>query len=94
MWNNTSVKERWAYLRGGGGGADYRRRNRVYQSINVEFFKLLQCFTFQIILSFYAILHDFVLYSQYGDSSKSENLNGHQAFESMSLLGALISLLK
>ena len=30
----------------------------------------------------------------YGDSSSSKKLNGHQGLESMSLLGALISLLK
>ena len=30
--------------------------------------------------------------SQYGESSLSKKLNGHEAFESMSLLGALFSL--
>ena len=42
----------------------------------------------------YAILRVFVWYSHYGDSSSSKKLNGHQAFESMSLLGALSSFLK
>ena len=36
----------------------------------------------------------FVLYSHYGDSSSGEKLNGHQALESMSLLGELISPFK
>ena len=36
----------------------------------------------------------FVSYSHYGDSSSSKKLNGHQACESTSLLGALISLSK
>ena len=42
----------------------------------------------------YANLHVFVLYSHYGDSSSSKKLNGHQAFEFMSLLGAVFSLFK
>ena len=36
----------------------------------------------------------FVLCSHCGDSSSSKKLNGYQAFESISLLGTLISLLK
>ena len=36
----------------------------------------------------------FVLCSHYGDSTSSKKLNGHRAFESMSLLGAFILLLK
>ena len=36
----------------------------------------------------------FVLYSHYDDSISSKKLNVHQAFESMSLSGALIFLLK
>ena len=54
------------------------------KSINVEFFELPQCFTFRIILWFYAILRVFVLYSHYGDSSSSKKLNEHLAFESES----------
>ena len=40
----------------------------------------------------YVIFGVFVLYSHYGDSSSSKKFNEHQAFESMDLLGALISL--
>ena len=36
----------------------------------------------------------FVLYSHYGDSISSKKLNGQQAFECMSLLGALDFVLK
>ena len=46
----------------------------IYQSINVKFFELPQCFTFRIILWFYAILHVFVLYSHYGDSISNKRL--------------------
>ena len=35
-----------------------------------------------------------VLYSHYGDSISSKKLNGQQAFECMSLLGALDFVLK
>ena len=66
----------------------------AHQSINVKFFELLQCFTFRIILSSRAILRVFVSYSHSGDSISSKKLNGHQAFESMDLLGALISPFK
>ena len=70
----------------------------IYQSINVKFFELSSVFYFPIILrfywGFYVILRVFVLYSHYGDSISSRKLNGQQAFESMSLLGALILLLK
>ena len=41
-----------------------------------------------------AILRVFVLYSHYGYSISSEKLNGHQAFESLGLLGALTFLFK
>ena len=47
-----------------------------------------------IIFSSYVVLDVFVLYSHYGDSISSKKLNGHQAFETMGLLGALISPLK
>ena len=50
--------------------------------------------TSRIIFRFYAVLRVFVLYSHYGDSGSSKKLNGHHAFESMCLSGALISLLK
>ena len=43
---------------------------------------------------YYAILRAFALHSYYGDSSLNKKLNGHHAFESMSLLGALISAMK
>ena len=43
---------------------------------------------------FYAILCVFVLYSHFGYSISNEKLNGHQAFESLDLLGALIFLFK
>ena len=66
----------------------------LHQSINVKFLELPHCFTLRIILSFYDILRVFVLYSYYGDSSSSRKLNEHQAFESMSLLGARFFLLK
>ena len=42
----------------------------------------------------YAILHVFVLYSHYGYSISNDKLNGHQAFESVGLLGALTFLFK
>ena len=42
----------------------------------------------------FAILHVFVLYSHYGYSISNEELNGHQAFESLGLLGALTFLFK
>ena len=63
----------------------------IYQSINVKFFEPPQCFTFRMILLSYTVS---VLYSHYGDSISSKKLNRHQAFESMSLLGALIFLFK
>ena len=66
----------------------------IYLSLNVKFFKLPQCFTFRMILLSSAILYVFVLYSHYGDGVSTKKLNGHQAFESMSVLGALIFLLK
>ena len=65
-----------------------------YQSVNVKFIEHPQCFTFRIILWFYAILRIFVLYSHYGYSISNEKLNGHQAFESLGLLGALTFLFK
>ena len=43
-------------------------------------------------LVFYAILHIFVLCAHYGYSISNEKLNGHQAFESLGLLGALTFL--
>ena len=62
---------------------------KSYQSVNVNFIEHPQCFTFRIILWFYAILRVFVLHSHYGYSISNEKLNGHQAFESLYLLGAL-----
>ena len=41
-----------------------------------------------------AIVRVFVLYSHYGDSIPSKKLDEHEPFESMSLLAALIFLLK
>ena len=64
------------------------------QSVNVRLIEHPQCFTFRIILWFYAILPVFVLYSHYGYSISNEKLNGHQAFESLGLLGALTFLFK
>ena len=66
----------------------------IHQSINVKFFELFKCLTFGIIFSSYVVLDVFVLYSHYGDSISSKKLNGHQAFETMGLFGALISPLK
>ena len=54
---------------------------KSYQS--VKFLEQLLCFTFRIILWFYAILRVFVLYSHYGHSISNEELNGHQALESL-----------
>ena len=51
-------------------------------------------FCFSDKLCFCAMIRVFVLYSHYSDSISSEKLNGHQAFESMSVLGTLIFLLK
>ena len=51
-------------------------------------------FYFSDNILFYAILHVFIFYSYYGVSISSKKLNGHHACESMSLLGAPISLLK
>ena len=62
---------------------------KTYQSVNDKFVEHPQYFTFRIILWFYAILLVFVLYSHYGYSTSNEKLNGHQAFESLGLLGAL-----
>ena len=62
---------------------------KSYQSVNVKFIENPQCFTFQIILWFYAILLVFVLYSHHGYSISNERLDGRQAFESLDLLGAL-----
>ena len=59
---------------------------KSYQSVSVKFIEHPQCFTFRIILWFYAILRAFVLYSHYGYSISNEKLNGHQAFESLGLL--------
>ena len=52
-----------------------------YQSINVKFFELPQCF--------YAIVRVFVIYSHYDDGISSKELNKDQAFGSTSLLGSL-----
>ena len=41
-----------------------------------------------------SVLRVLVLHSNYGDSSLSKKLNGHKAFESISLFEALISFLK
>ena len=46
------------------------------------------------LFGFYAILRVFVLYSHYGYSILNEKLNGHQALESLGLLGALTFLFK
>ena len=67
---------------------------KSYQSMNGKFVEHPQCFTFLIILWFYAILRVFVLYSHYGYSISNEKLNGHQDFESLGLLGALTFLIK
>ena len=67
---------------------------KSYQSVNVKFIEHPRCFTFRIILWFYAILHVSVLYSHYGYSISNEKLNGHQAVESLGLLGALTFLFK
>ena len=48
----------------------------IYQSINIKFFELPQCFTVRIILRFYAILPVFVLYSHYGNSILCKRPNG------------------
>ena len=66
----------------------------VYQSINLKFLSLSRCFPFWTILSFYAVLRVFGLYSHYDDSISSKKLNAHLAFESRSLLSAFIFLLK
>ena len=42
----------------------------------------------------YAVLHVFVLYPIKATVVQIKKLNGHQCVESVSLLGALISLLK
>ena len=49
---------------------------KSYQSVNVKVIEHPQCFTFQIILWFFAILHVFVLYSHYGYSISNESLMG------------------
>ena len=67
---------------------------KSYQSVNVRLIEYPQCFTFRIILWFYAILRVFVLYSHYGYGVSNEMLNGQQAFEYLGLLGALTFLLK
>ena len=67
---------------------------KSYQSVNVKFVEHPQCFTFQIILWFYAIFHVFILYSHYGYNISNEKLNGHQVFEYLGLLGALTFLFK
>ena len=41
-----------------------------------------------------SILHVFVLYSHHGYSILNEKLNGHKAFESLGLLGALTFLIQ
>ena len=66
----------------------------IQQSINVKFFELPRCFTFQMILLPYAILCVFVLYSHCCDSISSKKLYELHSFESMRLLGALIFRLK
>ena len=67
----------------------------IYQLINVKFFELPQCFTVYDNSLIYAIICGFVFYSLYGYSISSKKLNGHHAFESMSLfIGALIFHLK
>ena len=62
---------------------------KSFQSVNVKFIEHPQCFTFLVILWFYATLRVFVLYSHYSYSISNGKLNGHQAFESLGLLGAL-----
>ena len=59
----------------------------VWSPINQ--FIVRQCFTFRIILGFYTILRVFVLYSHYSGIISSKKLNGHQTFDSLSLLGPL-----
>ena len=67
---------------------------KSYESVNVKFIEHPQCFTFRIILWFYAILRVFVLYSHYCYSISNEKLNGRQAFESLGLLGVLTFFFK
>ena len=67
---------------------------KSYQSVNVRLIGHSQCFTFQIILWFYAVLRVFVLYSHDGYSISNEKLNGQRALESLGLLGALTFLLQ
>ena len=64
-----------------------------YNNINFKLLELPQRFTFWIIVSFYKIPRVFVFYTM-KVSVSSRKLNGHQAFESMSLLGGLVFLLK
>ena len=66
----------------------------IYHAINAKFFELPQCFAFRVILRTSAILRTFVFYFHYGDSISSEKINGHHTFESISLVGAFIFLLK
>ena len=71
---------------GGAGGADsyfftchvlppvagqFWLNNYIYQSINVEFFELPRCFTFLVILLFYAIFCVIFLHSPCGGSNLS-----------------------
>ena len=44
---------------------------------------------FEYVFGFYAILHVFVFYPHCGYNISNEKINGHQAFESLGLLGAL-----
>ena len=67
---------------------------KCYKLVNVKFFEHPQCFSFQIIVAFYAILHVFVFCSHFGCSISNEKLNGHQVFESLGILGAVTFLFK
>ena len=67
---------------------------KSYLSGIVKFIEHPQCFTFRIILWFYAILRVLALYSYHGYSISNEKLNGRQIFESLGLLGALTFLFK
>ena len=46
---------------------------KSYESVNVKFIEHPQCFTFRIILWFYAILCVFVFYSDYSYTISNEN---------------------
>ena len=67
---------------------------KSYWSVNVMFSEHYRCFTFPIILWFLCYSSCFVLYSNYSYSISNKKRNGHQAFESLGLLGAITFLFK